>query len=76
MGLACFFFDMLILLDSKWYSRSNDILDPYPVTKDKKDIRILNIAHVETTPKHPRGAVFFADYDSMSHPGQRFVAGT
>ena len=23
----------------------------------------------KTTPKHPRGAVFLADYDSMAHPG-------
>ena len=30
----CSFFDILILLDSKWYSRSNGTRDPYPVTKD------------------------------------------
>ena len=34
LGLARSFFDILILLDSKWYSPSNDIWDPYPVTKD------------------------------------------
>ena len=39
-------------------------------------IQILNIAHVKTTPKHHRGAVFLADYDSMAHPGQRFETGT